>query len=85
MAMAERERTAGDKLSDHLSDRIFGWLIDELEYGSWTDFRPVLLEDHDPEVYPLVVDIGDERYLVEVDVTVHQIERGGPSDWSQPE
>jgi len=85
--VGDRVRTMGDQLGEAIGDHIWEWLIEKLEYGGWRfgdeDHRPVLLEDEDPDVYPLFVDIADERYLIDVDVTVHRIDKGGSSDWSK--
>lgn len=74
----------GDMLCNSISNYVFEWLIEQLGHKNWRfevdGLYPGLQFSLDPDVWPIFVDIGDERYAVECEVFVRRITKGGPDD-----
>lgn len=78
------DRPIEDQLRDRIDNALFDLLIDRIQSRP-TDYavngaKPELLFTRDPEIYPLVVDLGDDRFTIEVDVTVRKIDKGSEQD-----
>lgn len=78
------DRPIEDRLCGRLTDVIFEYLTEKLHSGNFDlsidGLKPELLFSRDPDVYPLFVDIGDQRLMIEVDVTVWPVEKGSALD-----
>lgn len=74
----------GDMLCNSISNYVFELLIEQLGYKNWrfevNGLYPELQFGRDPDVWPIFVDIGDERYAVECEVFVRRIAKDGPDD-----
>lgn len=78
------DRPVEDRLCDKIDQIVFEHLADSLDVrcGQFAidGMKPQLQFTRDPNVYPLFVDLGEERLAIEVDVSVWKIVKGSRQD-----
>lgn len=83
------DRPVEDRLCDKISDRMVEWLTDELQSNQWryeVDGKPPELRFcKEPDLWPMFVDLSEQRFEVTCEVFVHPVVKGSPADTSLDE